>query len=595
MRVRFDSLRIWIFLAVFATAMVPVKAQTAAAPAAADAKTTLPLTDVKELVKSIALYPDVLVAQILPASTYPLDIVQAYRWMQANPDKAKDEKAIAAQTWDESVKALVAFPDILKKMNDQLDWTEALGTAFLDQPDDVFGAIQDLRAVAKDNGVLKDSEQQKVVVENNNNIEIAPANPQVVYVPQYDPEVVYVPQYMPAPETQVVYADSGYYNSGYYPAGGLLAFGAGVAVGAWLDNDCDWDNHHIDIDCDDIDFDWDKWDNHHWGGDNNFINTGDINIGNDVNIGDKNNFINNIDRDNTLNSIQKNKMKDSFNKLPADRQNKIVGDYKRMDQGQRNQIGNAVRKDGQRPSTLPANTRPGAGGAGTAGRPSTLPAGQGGNKTWQHDASKAGSVANKSGQLSNYRGYQGAGASASTRLPSAGGTVGGAGAAGVARQPSSADIQNRLQGKSTGPMQGPSAGGQRPSSADVQNRLQGGGASAAQRPSSSQVQNRLQGAGSTASSNVGNRGGYSSASRPSSSNSAFNNYGSAASTRQASNRGATSRNVSSPSRSSSSSRPSSVSRPSGGSSRPSGGGVSRGGGGGASRGGGGGGGRGGRR
>src|SRR5499427_9313300 len=123
--------------------------------------------EIEALVAPIALYPDSLLSQVLMASTYPLEIVQAARWVKANPNTKGDAavKAVEGQTWDVSVKSLVAFPQILEPMNEKLDWTQKLGDAFLADQKSVLDAVQRLRAKANQSGNLKSNEQQKVVVE----------------------------------------------------------------------------------------------------------------------------------------------------------------------------------------------------------------------------------------------------------------------------------------------------------------------------------------------------------------------------------------------------------------------------------------------
>jgi len=165
-----------------------------------------------QLVAPIALYPDPLLAQVLMASTYPLEIVQADRWAKANKSLKGDAltAALDKQDWDASVKQLVSTLTVLAMMNDKLDWTQALGDAVLAQQADVMDAIQRLRAKAQANGKLETTKQQKVTVTQDQGspiIEIEPASPEVVYVPYYDPGVVYgawpypayPPYYFPPP------------------------------------------------------------------------------------------------------------------------------------------------------------------------------------------------------------------------------------------------------------------------------------------------------------------------------------------------------------------------------------------------------------
>jgi hypothetical protein len=164
---------------------------------------------VQQLVAPIALYPDALLAQVLTASTYPLEVTLAARWAEKNPNLkgAALEEAMQKEPWDPSVKGLTSVPQVLAMMNDKLDWTQQLGEAFLAQPDDVQNAIQALRAKADEAGNLKSSKEQKVrrvaatpspgYVGPPEYIVIEPVEPDYVYVPVYDPVVVYGVGYWP--------------------------------------------------------------------------------------------------------------------------------------------------------------------------------------------------------------------------------------------------------------------------------------------------------------------------------------------------------------------------------------------------------------
>src|SRR5271170_5532804 len=146
----------------------------------------------QQLVAPIALYPDSLVAQILAASTFPAEIVEADRWVQANPDLKGDAlaQAVDQQSWDPSVKALTAFPTVLGNMDKNISWTSSLGDAYYNQEQGVMDAIQVMRQKAQQAGNLKDTPQQTVQTQDSN-IVIQPAQPDVVYVPAYDPWLVY--------------------------------------------------------------------------------------------------------------------------------------------------------------------------------------------------------------------------------------------------------------------------------------------------------------------------------------------------------------------------------------------------------------------
>ena len=165
----------------------------AATTTAAAAK--IPNDQLDSLVAPIALYPDPLLAQVLAASTYPLEIIQLQQWMARNPDLKGEALAAAVekQDWDPAVQGLAALPDVVKRLGDDIKWTTDLGNAFLAQQSDVMNAVQRMRQKAQKNGQLKSTEQQKVttqVVETKQVIVIQQANPQVVYVPAYNPVVV---------------------------------------------------------------------------------------------------------------------------------------------------------------------------------------------------------------------------------------------------------------------------------------------------------------------------------------------------------------------------------------------------------------------
>jgi len=221
----------------------PASAQASApgapAPDAEPAKVRTP-EELDSLVAPIALYPDSLLAQVLAASTYPLEIVQCRRWLDQN-QKLKGEalaKAVEKQPWDPSVQGLVTFPDVLKRLDEGLQWTTDLGNAFLEQPSEVMDAVQRMRKKAKDGGKLESSKEQKVevqTVENKSVIVIQPSNPDVVYVPSYNPTVVYgapPPAYAYPP---VVYPP---YPTGAVVATAAISFGVGMAMGAMWGGGC---------------------------------------------------------------------------------------------------------------------------------------------------------------------------------------------------------------------------------------------------------------------------------------------------------------------------------------------------------------------
>jgi hypothetical protein len=203
--------------------------------------------ELDQLVAPIALYPDSLLAQILMASTYPLEVVMAGRWLKANQNLKGDalSAALEKQDWDPSVKSLVNFPQVLDMMSEKLDWTQKLGDAFLAQQKEVMDTVQKLRLKAYGEGNLKTTEQQKVVVEEETKtIIVEPANPQVVYVPTYNPTVVYGAWPYPA------YPPYYYYPAGWVPGAALFTFGMGVALGAawgYAWGGCGWGRGEVNV------------------------------------------------------------------------------------------------------------------------------------------------------------------------------------------------------------------------------------------------------------------------------------------------------------------------------------------------------------
>src|SRR5262252_2233695 len=227
------------------------------------------------LVAPIALYSDSLLAQTLAASTYPLEVIQLQQWMEKNKNLQGQAlaDAVAKEPWDPSIQGLVAFPDVVTRMADNIQWTTDLGNAFLAQQSDVMDAVQRMRAKAQGTGNLKTSAQQVVKTETVGGgtagggkqvIEIQQANPDIAYVPSYDPTVVYGA----APPAYPYYP---YTYPGYVP-GTALAWGAGIALGAAA---------------------WGAWGGH-WG--NCDWNGGNVKINNNYNYNKNNNFNRNVNR-----------------------------------------------------------------------------------------------------------------------------------------------------------------------------------------------------------------------------------------------------------------------------------------------------------
>jgi hypothetical protein len=230
-------------------------AQNQAPPAAAPSEQLLKPEELEALVAPIALYPDSLLSQVLIASTYPLEVVQADRWTKENKTLKGDglKAAVDKQAWDESIKSLVATQSVLTMMSAKLDWTQKLGDAVLAQQPDVMDAIQRLRTKADNSKKLTSTKEQKVTKRQEQGkqvIVIEPTDPDTVYVPYYDPAVAYGGWPYPA------YPPYSYYPPGYV-AGGILAtglaFGAGYALGRWgsggnnWGGSVNWNNNNINI------------------------------------------------------------------------------------------------------------------------------------------------------------------------------------------------------------------------------------------------------------------------------------------------------------------------------------------------------------
>ena len=235
--------------------LLPIYAAHAATPARTTAQ-------VEQLVAPVALHPDALLSQILMASTYPLEVVEAARWSRDNPGVTGTalEEAMQKQTWDPAVKALTAVPQVLQMMNDKLQWTQDLGDAFLAQQTDVLDAVQRLRARADASGHLNSTPQQKVAKaqppatpEPRAPASSAPgpaplpvvytiesANPEEYYVPIYDPTLVY------GAWPYADYVPYYWYPPGY-AAGAALAFGAGVITGAAIWGHIDWWRRDVNV------------------------------------------------------------------------------------------------------------------------------------------------------------------------------------------------------------------------------------------------------------------------------------------------------------------------------------------------------------
>ncbi|WP_275700135.1 DUF3300 domain-containing protein [Ramlibacter paludis] len=376
----------------------PVFAQVPAAPTEAVAGKVYSAAELEKLVGPFALYPDDLVAIIIPASTFPLQIVQADRFLEK---RKTDTKLQIDAAWDDSVKSLVNYPEVVKKMSNDLDWTEDLGEAVVADTASVMEAVQAFRRRAQTAGNLKTDKQQTVVVEQEV-IKIEPTDPQVVYVPQYEPSQVVV--YGASP---YYYPYSPPYPAYWYPYAPGAALAAGVIWGAALG--AVWGGGHYVS---------------HYGGNNNItINRGNNNV-NTGNIGSGNRGGGN--RTNAGNSTWKsNKQPGQVAGGGGNRQGNRAGDGRggtgTMGAGPRGGAGGGDR----------AGAGAGAGGRGGAGGPSasTRPSGGGGDA---FGGINSGSSANRASSRGNESRASHSGASRSSAggggARASGGFSGGGGA-----------------------------------------------------------------------------------------------------------------------------------------------------------------------
>ena len=224
---------------------------TAQTPAAEPAPIVFSQEQLDPLLAPVALYPDTLLTQVLVAATYPLEVVEAERFIRVNP-KLKGSaltRAAKGKTWDASVVSLLQFPSVVTMMNDQLDWTQQLGDAFLSQQGDVMDTVQSLRARAQQAGNLQSSAQQKVVVQERV-IVIESPRVQTVYVPYYNPTVVYGAWWWPARPPMYwvpppIYRPLGY---GDVVAGAIFwGVGIGISNAIWNDYRPSWRERQINV------------------------------------------------------------------------------------------------------------------------------------------------------------------------------------------------------------------------------------------------------------------------------------------------------------------------------------------------------------
>src|SRR5712664_3134342 len=389
---------------------VPSLAQSQAAGSVQTEATKVPPDQLDSLVAPIALYPDPLLAQTLAASTYPLELIQLQQWLAKNQglkDKALAD-TVAKQTWDPSIQAMAALPDVVKRLADDIQWTTDLGNAFLAQQSGVMDAVQRMRKKAQDTGNLKSTEQQKIetkVIENKSVIVVEQANPQVIYVPSYDPYAVYGPPIYPYPP---IY----YPPAGYYAAGMAISFGVGLAMGAAWGGGWGWG-------CG-------------WGGNNN------------ININNNNNFV----RNSNINGGNRNNIGNGNASWKHNPQHRGGAPYR--DQATAERFGGTTRGDslanrqatardqvGRQGGNLASNRAEGIGGANRAGNGAgdgigsgNRPSGAGADRIGGRDVSRSGG-GNRAAFDGGSGGYNGSSArSSSSRGSSSMGSRGGGGSGG---------------------------------------------------------------------------------------------------------------------------------------------------------------------
>jgi hypothetical protein len=400
----------------------------------------LPADQLDSLVAPIALYPDPMLAQVLAASTYPLEIMQLQQWLQKNPtlkNKALAD-AVMKQPWDPSVQALAGLPEVVKRLADDIQWTADLGNAFLAQQSDVMDAVQRMRKKAQDKGTLTSTEQVKVetqVIEKKQVIVIEQANPQVVYVPSYNPVVVWGPPVYPYYPYPPIY----YPPPGYYAAGVAVAWGAGFAMGAFWGGggwgwNCGWGGNDIDID---IDNNFNRNSNRNFnGGNRNQVNPNRSGAGNKwqhnsqhrggtpyADRATANRFGGNA-RGDSLSSRQSNARTQSANRQGGSVQNSNRSGS-RPSPGATNR---GASSNASRPTTA---NRPSTSAAGTANRPAVS---SGPNRVGSRDMSRPGASRNAMG-TGNPSAYSGSRArSSSSRGASSMGSRSGARSGGGRRR-----------------------------------------------------------------------------------------------------------------------------------------------------------------
>jgi uncharacterized protein DUF3300 len=343
----------------------PGPAATTATPAAQPAPAATPpadLTELETLVGRVALYPDDLLSIVLPASTFPLQVVEADRWIQQNKG---NKAAVPKESWDESVKALINYPDVVTMMSNDLDWTSAMGEAVAADQTEVMDAVQSFRRKAQSAGNLKSDDKQIVAVEEQV-VKIVQADPEIIYVPQYNPQTVVV--YQTVPYYPIYYPTP--YPVYYYPYPPGYAFASGFFWGVTIGWAFDWHGGHI----------------------HNDVN---IDIDRNVNI-DRGNSINNrptnIDRNTSQQMQQQGRGSWQSQQSPSNvRQGRTQASTRPAGTGGA-AANRAAGGAAQRPAAgggAAASTRPASGGAAATSRPSATTTNRYGNTSRSASAARS--------------------------------------------------------------------------------------------------------------------------------------------------------------------------------------------------------------
>jgi uncharacterized protein DUF3300 len=326
--------------------------------------------ELEKLAMPIALHPDPLIAIILPACVYPVEVVQAARFVKDTNNIAKVDE----QSWDENVKAVAKFPDVIAMMDSNLTWTVQLGQAFVDQPKELMDAIQALRLKAKQAGTLQSSDQQVVTVTNEvvvqtNVTQVVTVTNQIVQVQPSNPEVIYVPTY----SSTVYYPPPGYV---YDPVAPLVTFGVGMAMGAIIANNCDWHGGGVYVGPHGAAF---------WGG--GYHGDVDVDIDRNINVNENINRNTDVNRNVNRTTTQQQKWQPNQSRMQTSGAGATAQNAAARGWGDASQRAQAAQQTAAAGGSRPSQPSAAAGGA---TRPSQTPGAAGGTRPSQPPAAGAG-------------------------------------------------------------------------------------------------------------------------------------------------------------------------------------------------------------